>query len=224
MVAGTFYKSKRPAKKPMAKKYATKRGVKQLIALAHERKFQQNGDAAGLVMAIDSGEGHAGIQLSDMLQGTTDSKRIGDKVTLFSCKFAGMVIGTHTEPVPYRIIIAQWFGEAAPTASELFSVTGVPLIALDIVGNQFNHDHNKYFKILFHKRGIIGTVADTGPPAEFQSVQSRTIRKFAHKRIFYRSAGASGQNNIYLFAVSNQTAASGDAPLMQYSVVLEYTD
>ncbi len=223
MVAGTFYKSAPRRQKPMAKKYATKRGVKQLIAQAHETNFKQNGDSTGLVMAIDTSAGFTGIQLSDMAKGDGDSERIGDNATLLTLKFGGMVIATHSEPVPFRIVIVQWYGEAQPTLKEVISPTGSTIQANDIVGTQFNHDHRKFYKILYSKRGIIGTVADTGPPAEFQNVQSRTIRKFGHKRVLYRASGISGQNNIWLFAVSNQTVASGDAPLLQYSATLEYS-
>ncbi len=211
------------AKLAKSKKMATKRSVKQLIAQAHEVNFFENGDVTGLEMSIDSSTGFIATQLSDAPLGTNDSQRIGDVITLLSLKFGGMIISRHTEPVPYRIVIFQWYGEATPTAPEIFSPTGSTLLAIDVIGSSFNHDHRKFYKILYHKRGIIGTTADTGPPAEFQLVQSKTIRKFGRKKVYFRAGGVTGQNNVWLMAISNQTNASDDGPLMQYQVILEYS-
>ncbi len=205
------------------KKFATKRSVKQLIAQAHEVNFFENGDATGLELSIDSSTGFLATQLTDTPVGTSDSQRIGDVITLLSLKFGGMIISRHTEPVPYRIVIVQWYGEDTPSIQEILSPTGSTITAIDVVGTSFNHDHRKFYKILYHKRGIIGTTADTGPPAEFQLVQSRTIRKFGHKRVNFRAGSIVAQNNVWLFAISNQTNASDDGPLMQYEVILEYS-
>ncbi len=204
------------------KKFATKRSVRRQILSSHEIKFVENGDASGLELAIDSSTGFLATQLSDPAQGLTDLNRVGDVIELVSLKFGGMVISRHTEPVPYRIVIVQWYGEGTPTAVEIFSPTGSTLNAADVTGPNFNQDHRKFYKILYHKRGIVGTTADTGPPAEFQLVQSRMIRKFGRKKIFYRAGTVVGQNNIWLFGISNQTNASDDGPLLQFDCLLHY--
>ncbi len=211
------------AKLKKSKKFATKRSVRRQILSAHEVKFKENGDASGLELAIDSSTGFIATQLSDPDQGLTDLNRVGDVISLVSLKFGGMVISRHTEPVPYRIVIVQWYGEATPTAIEIFSPTGSTLNAADVTGPNFNQDHRKFYKILYHKRGIVGTTADTGPPAEFQLVQSKRITKFGRKKIYYRAGTVVGQNNVWLFGISNQTNASDDGPLLQFDCLLHYT-
>lgn len=174
---------------------ATKKYVKKQISKDIETKYfdiQRPSDDIDYSGRID--------RLTGVSQGTTDSTRIGDKLTMRSLRISyEATVADSTNMV--RFIIVQWFPNStllAPTSSYVLSTIGSALAPQ----SPYIHDYKNQFNVLYDKVHILSTD------------YPRIVRKFwlkmkwAKKVINFSAGTSEGSNHLYMIRISDSSAVT----------------
>lgn len=203
------------ARKPNGRKLNKRqvRQVKNLVSRQQEHKVFDNTVGS---TGISSGGSLYG-PLTAPIQGTGDSQRVGDRITLKKMTFReAMVYGDGTNHL--RLIIFQWYQNsavAAPLLTDILQTTGNPICSSI---NDTNMDGKK-FKVLHDK--VYNLTQNGANGASFSQIKLYG-RRIARKAIQFNPGATSGFNHIYMYAISDSAAVPN--PSVTHFSRCEYID
>lgn len=179
---------------------ATKQYVKKQIHKLSETKyfdalFSANVDSTGTV-----------ADMTNIPQGTTDSTRIGDKITLRG-SILRLKISVSDAFNFIRVILFQWY------PNTLLSVPTVGTILFDTttadraITSPYVHDYQNQFKVISDKvyRGVL----DDSNMIAFRVM--KPYMKYVKKTINFSAASVNGSNKLYMMAISDSGAITHPA-------------
>lgn len=154
-------------------------------------------------------------KLSVIAQGTTDTTRIGDAVTLTGIELkvdgSSAVAGSADNSI-VRYVVFQWKADdtTAPVVGDILelSVSTAPYTA------SYNHDKKSQYKIIDDFRIAVSA---TGPDT-FQSFRKYYGRRML-KDIRFLAAGNNGYNHVYVISMGSNTSVVNNIDTR-----VEYTD
>lgn len=221
MAAGIMYnatkKSVVTTTKPRRKyrsKYKSKRNLRRLgdklsVVMGEKKYFI---DQVGQQSVISTGN-IAAASLVDVPQGTADTNRDGDQITLTSIQikyYLQISFTTATELINYvRVIYFQYFpyiGGGAPAVTDI-------LLTADFRA-PYNHDKRFDFHILHDKTHML-TAQATGVPND-SSIRKEEfyLTKFKRRKVQFTAAGVNGSNKVWILYISDSGVIPH--PLIQY--------
>lgn len=202
-----FRKKKNPAK--AVKEWElqkVQKSIKKLIPKP-ERKYNDQADnPPGTIVTTTGSVTH----LSPLLHGTTDTTRIGDRVTYRSLLFRMFVTPNSTAGINYlRAVIVRdkQANASAPTMAQVFQTASIVLSPL-------NDDFSERFKVLYDRLFTVDTDA-TGAQVE------KIYRKFKFVTEYDDTAAIPNTNSVYLLLLSDQAT---NGPSVAFWSRLRYTD
>lgn len=173
-----------------------RRGVEQL---AEKKKWDRS-----LSYTISAWKASPMTDLTAIPQGSSDSSRVGDKVTIRSLE-ARLRFTWFTSAdlliVQYRIILFQWLDDTTPTADDI--IDNLTETESDLV-HPFNHDKKVKRKILHEQMGSTTWAATTGLEnlaPMFKIFIDFTKKKLSTRTVNYQAGGTVGVNKIYMLTL-----------------------
>lgn len=209
---------------------ASKAYVRKAIRNIQEKKFHLYADTD-----VDLSYDNPVFQsITDISQGDLDSNRDGDRLKLRSVDVRGMIIGNNGVTTEARVLVVQWLGQDTPTVQEILEAGTVAWNADTAVTAHYNHDHRKMFRVLYDRTIVSCSTATTTSAGSNEykrwlfhariNIGKLALKGKAKAYINYQSASTTGNNKVYIMALSNQTDASGFEPTLTYEAKVNFTD
>lgn len=197
-------KSKRTAyakgKYPMSKgrtasRYTLINTVQQVLRRNSELKYHDTAFSTAFTATATSV-----VNLSDVVQGNTDTTRSGDrlKITSFEMRYeilGGTTTFTGNGNQRARIILVHWFPATTPAWSDV--MTGTTTRA------HYNHDQRQMYKVLWDK-----TFAVMSTTSKDHITGHIVVYPKKNTSIQFQGGGATGTNRIYGLIVGDNIGAS----------------
>lgn len=197
-------------------KFVTKRHLTKVLNQTLETKYKNNSDISGTNTINFNGNF---TQLSNPAQGTGDTSRIGDSITLKGLRIRGTLAMDPASTVNnvVRLMIVQYHPDnsaQAPQTSDLLQASGS---AISVVSS-FQHDESRKFRVLWNRTYALSL----NEQSRYRYVDIRVPMKKIKKKIQYLAGSAtSGFNQIYLFQISN---VNSSMPVLDWYSNLRFTD
>jgi hypothetical protein len=160
--------------------------------------------------AVGIGSSGTVYDISAISQGTSDSNRVGDSVTLDRLRLSYAWAAGDTTNV-CRLVVFQWNVQSTPLISSVLLYSSALLVpyAMPAIDTQ------KEFKILYDRSDYISTSSPTiaGDIVEI---------KMPGKIQFQAGSSSSGTGKIYMIAVSDSSASPN--PELAFQSTLYYYD
>lgn len=201
--------------------YVTRKEVKTMIKSNIEEKHHDLAITRTVDAALTTTT--PTLDLLEILQGTNDYSRIGDRLKMKSISLRYQAVaGSANEWV--RFILVQWKADSAvasPSTLILNDVLQTPSATYACISS-FNHDYLKQhnLSILYDRTHSLSSAGEFGAP-KLISVKARINSKYMVKHVQYTNSTTQGKNKVYLFAISNQVLPS--TTFEAYATV-KYTD
>lgn len=167
--------------------------------------------------------------LTTIAQGTSDTERVGDQLTMKSIYVKMAIyppsVSINKESNFVRVIAFQWkevtniSGSIGPIPDDILSTPG----AIDLIYCQYAHDNiGKKFTILYDKTFTI-TNSETGGQYSQKMINFRIPLKYAKRKVSY-VGGSSGDafNHFYLMTLSD--SAVTNHPTVTFTARMHYID
>lgn len=160
--------------------------------------------------------------LTEVIPGTTDTTRIGDKIHIHSIELRGMlnmnIVAGDVLDVPYRVIIFQWKDDSTPGVNDILETASVY--------SAFDHDRKIKRRILYERCGVFSvknvqyyTIANkiSTPLKAFINLK-RSVN--GGIQVNFQTAVTTGVNKIYMMVIIDDADTIG----LVYNVRINYTD
>lgn len=198
------YGKKYKSKPHYQKKKALKSLAKKLQDYVHEKKFKAAdlGHQSFAALGIDWVSPQ--YQLTNITQGSTDTSRDGDRLSLRSIEldfivyYDLVVLNPPVQNESIRILVFQWFpsspiiGGTNPSPSTNEMLTSVALTSTRAHIVPYSHDNRQLFRILYDK---VITLSVSG--TQIVHVK-KMITKFAKRELQYLAGTTVGTNQVYM--------------------------
>jgi len=191
---------------------ATKAFVKQQIHKNVETKWYELGQTP---TGVDWNG--AITRLTSVPQGTTDSQRVGDKLTIRGIHIKYQIT-TGDSTQLFRVLVVQWKPNTnliTPGVATL--LTGVTLGTVNAPLANYVWDYTNQWSILYDKMHRLDAVSK---PNVIN--MKRVNIKYAKKVVEFFAAGIEGSNHVYMVMVSDSGA--GPHPTIAYQTRVLYDD
>lgn len=201
---------------------ATTNDVRRIVAKSKESKYVIAQFAGS--PAYDS---PAFSLLNTVAQGTTDTDRVGDEITMTGMTLHGSISAVSSStPVQVRVLVLQWKHNTIPTLNDIFETGGTPTGST--VEEVYNHDNNPRLQVLYDRRFQIGQTNGTDGLKRielFNFDMNFFKRKFVKKKVQYISnSSVASLNRLYVVCFSAANAAGGQSPNINWNAALRFRD
>lgn len=191
--------------------------VKRIVNVGRELKFHQTGTSSG---STSSTFGIA--PLSDISQGTTDTTRIGDRITLKSMQLRITFVGSETTAVlpadnynQFRFIVFQWKDRVSGNPAVADLLLNGPSGAVDI-WSMLNHDNRQNYNILLDKTITCVNNSSTAAVVPVTGYQANHVQhrvwnfnfKKINKQLQYVAASATDGTNRLFYLMGGDSSAT----------------
>lgn len=169
-------------------------------------------DTSGVAVAMSSSGFF--LSLTSTTNGTTDITRIGDQVELHSMEFRYSVSVADATNI-MRLVIFQW---NADDTTDTPSFSKLMVSGSQTWNSPFNHDNSSKLTILYDKVLTLATYY----PVKHESFLLPLDRQPVRKILKYAAGSTTGNNMIYMYAVSDSTATTH--PFIDYYARVNFYD
>lgn len=210
----TVYGSKRakvlvPVRRPKKLNKREKTQVKRMITANQEIKYY---DLSLIGIPVD----HYGVlhDLTPVNQGSTDTDRIGDQLTLRSVAIRGYAQGSSVSTYNVmRMVLFQWKPNSTPAVGDIMNV-----LANTNAPNSFSKwDLKEQYNVLKDWRILL-----RGTDYQAQLFYHKISGKKLRKKLQFVAGGNSSNNRVYLLVVTDDGASP--YPGITYQSRITYTD
>lgn len=207
-----------PKRRYSRRRYSARRGrrtTRFLTKATFKRWQKKNIELKYYDYELDSTVDYSGSVFATSLvpQGDGDTTRDGDKICCKALKIHGIIAAADTWNY-VRLIVFVWKPSAVanPSTGQILVDTG----AADAPQSFYVHDYRKNFTVLWDKTF---RVAVSQPNL---TIGFKKYIRLKDLNINFITAGTSGQNHIYVMAISDSSAVSH--PTVLYKSRLMFTD
>lgn len=233
-------KAHKKGKKAKGKSLVTKDYLKKTIGAVVELKYKDY----GVTTAFDGNNAAAAgpshyYCLTGMVQGITDSDRVGDRIYLRSLQLRGFVIfdkaaANGNVDICFRLVVFQFHPVVADAGTLTSMSTNLPISTILNFGSNtggtlygpdsfMNHDRRQTYTVLYNKL-YSGYNQSTNYANIIKMDLNIPLRK-ARKHIdFISGSSTSADNHLCYFLISNVPSGQANPPTLQGVWRLNYID